>query len=55
MTIEEAAKKLDDCANGKCTDCQFRHFDVNVCQSYNIKYIANKCKEIAERMNDDGK
>lgn len=56
MTIEEIAKKLDDCANIRCSNC--KHIftdDLAECQTRIIEEMADECRKLVEQMGDDGK
>lgn len=53
MTIEQIAKKLNDCANARCNGCEFQKVPVMYCQQHMIKKMADECRRIAEEVEDD--
>jgi len=55
MTIEQIAKKLDDCANVVCIDCEYCCGNIKLCQANLIRDMANECKRIVAESEDDGK
>lgn len=58
MTIEEIAKKLDDCASKTlCKSCQynFRGYPTMHCEGYIIEEMGAECRKIVAEMGDDGK
>lgn len=55
MTIEEIAKKLDDCANARCEGCEYLCANMSLCQQNIISDMANECRKLVEQMGDDGK
>lgn len=59
MTIEEIAKRLDDCATKSmknCADCIYQKYEgLERCQAELIKEMGAECRKIVEQMGDDGK
>lgn len=59
MTIDDIAKKLNNCANGMCFNCD-KDKDrmargISLCQASLIQDMADECRKIAEDLKDDGK
>lgn len=57
MTIEDIAKKLDDCGNHRiCGICEFDDgLFTESCRTQMILAMGSECRRVAEEMNDDGK
>jgi len=57
MTIEDIAKKLDDCGNHRtCGTCEFGFgLPTESCRADMILAMGSECRRVAEEMNDDGK
>ena len=53
MTVEQIAKKLNDCANSVCIDCEYCCGNMKLCQANLIRDMANECRRIAEEVEDD--
>lgn len=56
MTIEEIAKRLNDCANVRCSHCKHKYIDdLAECQTRIIEEMADECRNLVKQMGDDGK
>lgn len=58
MTIEEIAKRLDDCASRKaCKTCKhnFRGMPTMQCEGFIVAEMGEECRKLVEQMGDDGK
>lgn len=57
MKIDEIAKKLNNCANGLCTNCEYDSErivrGVSLCQQHLIQVMAEECKKIGDELNDE--
>lgn len=54
-TINEIAKRLNNCANGVCIDCEYCCGNIKLCQANLIRDMANECRRIVAESEDDGK
>lgn len=58
MTIDEIAKRLDDCANKRiCKICKYNFYGLPTmqCEGHMVREMAEECRKLVEQMGDDGK